>query len=98
MDKTLLATVLFLTAYILIISEKFHRTIIAMLGAVLVVLLGIMNQETAVHHVDFNTLGLLVGMMILVSITAQTGLFNYLAIWSAKRVGATRENCSFYYA
>lgn len=88
MDKTLLATVLFLTAYILIISEKFHRTIIAMLGAVLVVLLGIMSQETAIHHVDFNTLGLLVGMMILVSITAQTGLFNYLAIWSAKRVGA----------
>lgn len=88
MEKTTLALVIFLTAYGLIISEKIHRTIVAMLGAALVVVLGIVSQETAVHHIDFNTLGLLIGMMLLVSITAQTGIFKYLAILAAKKANA----------
>jgi Na+/H+ antiporter NhaD/arsenite permease-like protein len=44
------------------------------------------DQEVAIHHIDFNTLGLLIGMMILVTITADTGIFKYVAIWSAKKV------------
>ncbi|MBP2645829.1 MAG: rane protein [Firmicutes bacterium] len=52
------------------------------------IVLGIITQEQALHHIDFNTLGLLSGMMILVGITAQTGLFSYLAIWAAKKVDA----------
>lgn len=52
----------------------------------LMILLGILNQEQAISHVDFNTIGLLVGMMIIVNITSETGLFNYLAIWSAKKL------------
>ncbi|MGP1406763.1 ArsB/NhaD family transporter, partial [Selenomonas sp.] len=40
------------------------------------------------HHIDFNTLGLLMGMMVIVNITSETGLFNYLAIWAAKKVKA----------
>ncbi|WP_397376117.1 ArsB/NhaD family transporter [Paenibacillus sp. sptzw28] len=84
-QQAILAIGLFLIIYALIISEKIHRTIVAMIGGVLMVALGIVNQETALHHIDFNTLGLLVGMMIIVSITADTGLFKYIAIWAAKK-------------
>jgi Na+/H+ antiporter NhaD/arsenite permease-like protein len=75
---------IFLIIYGLIISEKIHRTILAMVGAILMIVLGIVDQETALHHIDFNTLGLLVGMMIIVGITAETGLFKYIALKSAK--------------
>ncbi|MDQ0918015.1 ArsB/NhaD family transporter [Paenibacillus sp. V4I5] len=75
---------IFLIIYGIIISEKIHRTIIAMIGAVLMIVLGIVDQETALHHIDFNTLGLLIGMMIIVGITAETGLFKYVALKAAK--------------
>ena len=79
---------IFVFAYALIISEKVHRTIVGLFGAMLMILLGILDQETAIHHIDFNTIGLLMGMMIIVNITSETGLFNFLAIWSAKKVKA----------
>lgn len=82
-----IATALFLLAYGFIISEKVHRTIIAMLGGAVMVVLGIVSQEAAMHHIDFNTLGLLIGMMIIVGVTAETGLFRYIAVWAAKKVG-----------
>ena len=88
MDMTTVAVVIFIVAYALIISEKVHRTIVGIFGAMLMILLGIISQETAIHHIDFNTLGLLMGMMIIVNITSETGLFNFLAIWSAKKVKA----------
>lgn len=75
---------IFLVIYAIIISEKIHRTIIAMVGAILMIVLGIVNQETALHHIDFNTLGLLIGMMIIVGVTAETGLFKYVALKAAK--------------
>ncbi len=84
-QQAILAIVIFLIAYALIISEKIHRTIIAMIGGVLMVVFGIVSQETAIHHIDFNTLGLLIGMMIIVNITAETGLFKYVAVWAAKK-------------
>lgn len=79
------AIAIFLLTYALIISEKIHRTLLAMVGAVLMIVLGIIDQETAIHHIDFNTLGLLIGMMIIVNTTAETGLFNYIGIWTAKK-------------
>jgi len=85
-NQAMLALGVFLVTYALIISEKIHRTVIAMLGGLAMVLLGIVDYETAVHHIDFNTLGLLVGMMIMVAITGQTGIFRYIAIYAAKRV------------
>jgi len=88
MDMTTVAVVIFIAAYALIISEKVHRTIVGIFGAMLMILFGIISQETAIHHIDFNTLGLLMGMMIIVNITSETGLFNFLAIWSAKKVKA----------
>ncbi|WP_018133411.1 ArsB/NhaD family transporter [Effusibacillus pohliae] len=84
-QQAILAIGIFLLTYALIISEKIHRTIVAMAGGILMVVVGIVDQETALHHIDFNTLGLLVGMMIIVTVTGKTGLFKYLAILSAKR-------------
>ncbi|WP_232697564.1 ArsB/NhaD family transporter [Brevibacillus daliensis] len=84
-QQAILALVIFLVTYGLIISEKIHRTIVALAGASLMLIFGVIDQETALHHIDFNTIGLLIGMMIIVAITAQTGLFKAIAIWSAKK-------------
>jgi Na+/H+ antiporter NhaD/arsenite permease-like protein len=83
-NQALIAIGIFLLTYAFIISEKIHRTIVAMTGGILMVLFGIVSQEQAIAHIDFNTLGLLIGMMILVAITAQTGVFKYMAIRAAK--------------
>ena len=85
-NQAAVAVGVFLVAYGLIISEKIHRTVVALAGAVLVIMLGVLSQEQAIHHVDFNTLGLLIGMMVIVAITGETGLFRFLAIWAAKAV------------
>jgi Na+/H+ antiporter NhaD/arsenite permease-like protein len=84
--QALIAIGVFLITYAFIVTEKIHRTIIAMTGGIMMVLLGIISQEKALHHIDFNTLGLLTGMMIIVAITSETGLFKYIAIWAAKKV------------
>jgi Na+/H+ antiporter NhaD/arsenite permease-like protein len=71
--QALLAIGIFIIAHGFIISEKIHRIIIAMVGGGCIV--RIVDQKTAVKHIDFNTLGLLIGMMIIVSITAESGVF-----------------------
>ncbi len=86
MDTIFYAAIgVFLITYILIISEKVHRSVIAGVGAVLMILLGILTQEEAIEGVDFNTIGLLVGMMIIVGIAKNSGLFQAVAIWAAQR-------------
>jgi Na+/H+ antiporter NhaD/arsenite permease-like protein len=69
-------------------TEKINRAIVAGLGAGLMITLGILNQEQAIAGVDFNTLGLLTGMMVIVAITRRCGVFQFVAIWSAKKVEA----------
>ncbi|MGE5339204.1 MAG: ArsB/NhaD family transporter [Gemmatimonadota bacterium] len=83
-----IAVALFVATYALIMSEKVNRAILALLGAGLLILLGVVNQEEAMRAVDFNTLGLLLGMMLIVNITRRSGLFQFVAIWSAKKVNA----------
>ena len=90
------AGIVFVLMYAVIVSEKIHRTVAAMIGAILLMLAGVLSQETALHHVDFNTLGLLVGMMILVSVTSQTGLFDYVAIKAAKTAKAEPRRLLIY--
>jgi Na+/H+ antiporter NhaD/arsenite permease-like protein len=85
-NQAMLAIGLFAITYAFIISEKLNRTIVAMIGGILMVLCGIVSQEEAIEHIDFNTLGLLIGMMIIVTITSRTGVFTYLAIKAAKLV------------
>ena len=88
LDPMWFAGGLFLLTYILIMSERINRAIVAMAAAAIMILGGVLTQEAAVRGVDFNTLGLLTGMMIIVSITRKSGVFQYVAIWSAKRVDA----------
>lgn len=84
----IIAGLVFVATYALILSEKIHRTIAALAGAILIVILGVRlgfySQEEALEAVDFNTLGLLFGMMIIVNVLARTGFFRYLAIRSVK--------------
>ena len=76
------AVVTFLLALALIASERIHRTKVALIGAAVVVLFAgsQFDQEAAIEAVDFNTIGLLAGMMILVYLTQQTGIYDYIAI------------------
>jgi Na+/H+ antiporter NhaD/arsenite permease-like protein len=82
------ATALFIGTYAVIMTEKVNRAIVALLGAGLMILSGVLNQQAAVRGVDFNTLGLLTGMMVIVAITRKSGVFQFVAIWSAKKVDA----------
>jgi Na+/H+ antiporter NhaD/arsenite permease-like protein len=76
-----IAVATFLIVLALIASERIHRTKIALLGAAIVVLfVGEFDQEKAIEAVDFNTIGLLAGMMILVYLTQQSGVYDYVAI------------------
>lgn len=84
-----LATALFVGTYIIIMTEKINRAIVALLGAGAVIIFGVLNQDQAIYAVDFNTLGLLAGMMVIVNVTTKTGVFQYLAIWSAKKSKAS---------
>lgn len=83
-----LAVGLFVLTYAAIISERVNRAIIALLGACLMLVCGVLNQEAAIAGIDFNTLGLLAGMMIIVNVTKRSGLFQFVAVWAAKRVKA----------
>ena len=88
MVPIIISSLLFLIVLILIFSEKVNRTIIAMVGATLMVILGttigFYHQEQALEVIDFNTLGLLIGMMIMVGLLEPTGFFQFLAVQAAK--------------
>jgi len=82
------ASIVLVATYAIIMTEKVNRAIVALFFAGLLIILGVINQETAIRGVDFNTIGLLIGMMVIVSITRKSGVFQYMAIWSAKLVKA----------
>ncbi|MDO4642923.1 MAG: ArsB/NhaD family transporter [Cardiobacteriaceae bacterium] len=88
LDPMWLSGIILVIVYTILISEKINRAVIALLGAMLMIYCGLLNQEQALHAVDFNTLWLLIGMMMLVNITSKTGVFQYVAIRSAKWVRA----------
>lgn len=85
------ATVVFVATFAVVLSERLHRTIAAMAGAAAMLLIGMAmgfySQQAALAAIDFNTLGLLLGMMILVRLLQRTGFFQYAAIVVAKRTG-----------
>lgn len=78
------AVLIFAVTYGAIISEKINRTAVALFGAVLMLVMQVMNQHDVLEHVDFNTIGLLIGMMIMVNVMKRSGVFEYLAIKAAK--------------
>jgi len=86
LTEILIAVSIFLSTYAIIISEKINRAVIALTGAMLMVLLGLVDLHAAyTHHIEWKTLFLLIGMMILVGITNRSGIFQYIAIKAAQR-------------
>ncbi len=84
LSPILVSTLIMVAVYAVIIAERVNRSIIALLGACLVVFLGVLTFQEAVDAIDFNTIGLLTGMMILVAVSRRSGMFEYLAVWAAK--------------
>ena len=88
----MLALLIFGVSYLAIVTERWHKTIVALFGAVLMISLGILTQEEAFYSreygVDYSVIFLLIGMMVIINITRKTGLFEYLAIWAAKKSDA----------
>ncbi|MBI5043981.1 MAG: ArsB/NhaD family transporter, partial [Nitrospirae bacterium] len=82
------ATIIFLLAYAVIISEKVHKTVIALFGAGLMLILKILEQHEAFHveelGIDWNVIFLLISMMVIINLMRPTGVFEYIAIKSAK--------------
>lgn len=79
---------IFVMAYAFLLSERIHRTVVALLGAAAMVISGVLNQDQAIAGIDFNTIALLAGMMVIIAITRRTGVFEFIAIWAAKRARA----------
>ena len=82
------STCILAITYATIMSEKVNRAIVALVGAGVMILVGVLDQDEAINGIDWNTIGLLTGMMILVSISRRSGMFQYLAVWSAKAAKA----------
>ena len=78
------AIVIFVVAMAAIMTEKLHRSLVAIVGAMLLLILHVLPFEAAMEHVDFNTLGVLLGMMLFVSVVKLSGIFEYLAIKCAR--------------
>ncbi len=85
--QVIVAAIVFIATYVVIVSEKIHRMVAAFIGAGLLLLSGVIKFEAAAHAVDYNTIGLLVGMMLIVGITRNTGVFEFLSIKAAKGAG-----------
>src|SRR5581483_5239173 len=82
------STCILAVTYAIIMSEKINRAIVALVGAGVMVLVGVLDQDEALKGIDWNTIGLLTGMMILVSISRRSGMFQAMAVWSAKAAKA----------
>ena len=87
MTKTstqIIAIVIFLVTMAAIMTEKLHRTVAAVAGALLLILTGVLSVESGFSYVDLNTLGVLIGMMLFVAVVKNSGIFEYIAIKAAK--------------
>jgi Na+/H+ antiporter NhaD/arsenite permease-like protein len=89
LNPMMVSTVILCVTYGVIIWDKLNRAIVALLGASVMIFVGALDQDEAVKGIDWNTIGLLTGMMILVSISRRSGMFEYLAIWSAQKAKAS---------
>lgn len=92
MSSISLALIIFGMCYLVIITERIHKTIVALLGAAVMIGFGVVSQDEAFYShefgVDYNVVFLLIGMMVIINIVRETGLFEVLAIWAAQRADA----------
>lgn len=84
MNPVWLAGGIFLITYALIVSERVHRTISALLGGIAMILLGVLPQTQAFHAVDWNVIFLLAAMMIIANVIKETGLFQWIALYAVR--------------
>ncbi|MBR6327414.1 MAG: hypothetical protein IKR60_00875, partial [Alphaproteobacteria bacterium] len=77
-----------IVCYVFLITEKLNRAVTVLLGASALIIFKILTQESAISGIDFNTILLLIGMMVIVGIAEKSGMFQALAILSAKAVKA----------
>jgi Na+/H+ antiporter NhaD/arsenite permease-like protein len=84
MSDVWIAGGIFFITYALIVSERVHRTISALLGGLAMIVLGILPQDTAFSSIDWNVIFLLAGMMIIANILRETGVFQWVAIQAVK--------------
>ena len=89
MNPQILASAILIISYIILFTEKLNRAVVALIGASVMIFTGILTQETAISGIDFNTIALLIGMMVIVGISEKSGLFQFVAVWSAKLVKAS---------
>lgn len=82
----IIAVVIFAVTMAAIMTEKIHRTAAAIAGAILLILTGVLSVESGFSYVDGNTLGVLIGMMLFVTVVKNSGIFEYIAIRAAKAV------------
>ena len=80
----IIALAIFVAVIAVIVSEKLHRAACALIGAMLLVLIGILEPAEALGYIDFNTIGVLIGMMMFVAVVKNSGIFEYLAVKAAK--------------
>ena len=80
----IVAVAVFVVVMITIMTEKLHRSLAAITGAMIVLALHVMPFDAAMEHIDFNTLGVLLGMMLFVSVVKLSGVFEFLAIKCAR--------------
>ena len=85
MNAQIISIIIFLGVIISIVSEKINRTVAAITGAVLMIVTHVLTLDQAISHIDFNTIGVLIGMMIVVAVVKNSGLFEYIAIYTAKK-------------
>ena len=92
MTSVSLALLIFGVCYLVIITERTHKTIVALFGAAVMIGLGVVSQDEAFYShefgVDYNVVFLLIGMMVIINVVRETGLFEVLAIWAAQRADA----------
>ena len=74
--------------YLLLFTEKLNRATVTIMIASFLVMSGVINQKEAIESIDFNTISLLIGMMVIVNVAERSGMFQYVAIWGAKKVRA----------
>ena len=84
LDSAIAASAIFVITYAVIASERIHKTVAALAGAAMMLIFGLISQETAFEHVDWNVIFLLFGMMIIAGAMRRSGVFQWLAIQSAK--------------
>ena len=82
--QQILSIIIFLAVIVAIMSERVHRAVAAISGAVILLLCHLLTVDKAVGYIDFNTIGVLIGMMLFVAVVKNSGIFEYIAIKSAK--------------